>query len=277
MTFANYEEYYKHLVEINPENEKLDKSKINDITKFQFKHVNVFPDYDIKVIQSYFNDRLLNKSIIDTMSYKACASFNNPFIDQDINPYINNISKRIINLISFNNFGCNLELHMAYLYQNNIKEGQKTDTLNNNKFHWKNEPKTIITAYVHLDKISESDSCLSFLTQKQTGTYITMPTTRTGADNWGNNTHLRYKNCELSDVNVAEFQYLGFEEKKINNITPGTTIIVGNNVVHRHDLKVGSNTKMLVLKFRPTKNKEQLTNIDHSNDIFDLPVNPMPY
>lgn len=263
MSLSNYENYYHYCVANNMQTPELE-DECNDITKFQCdtsdnnKVINYSP-----VIGLYLHVAIRNEEIYDAISYKAVEDINNEML--------NNMNILIKKLISDKyNFGCPFELHRAYLYENKEVKYGETDELNYDTYHWKNEPKTIITVYINLDSSNNTTPFISALYHPKYDKYITMKTNRTGLDQWGCKTHLRYKDCKLHDGQVEEFKRMGFIEKPIR----GPIVILGNNVIHKNILK--DNHKIMVLKYRPTEIESTDSKLDIGN-IFDTDIDPCPY
>lgn len=285
MSFSNYEDYYQHCVKYYRD-DKFDEYNINyyDYTKNQLLDVSdedhlthyEYLSYTNKInnLNSYIDTNPYNLVDISALSYKTLCNISyNDNLCHILEKIINNLIMR-----SFKNditYGCDMELHRIYMYQNIPIGNGKSDDLNCNQYHWKNEPKTIITFYIYLNDVTENDSHISVLRHPVNKKCITMPTNRTGIDNWGPNTHSRYKDCRLSDAQVEEFKYYGFEERKLIG-KAGKCFALSSNVIHKHNLKTANN--MLVLKFRPTDNNKSIKSmIEKCGGIFDLPVDPSPY
>lgn len=264
MSLSNYKNYYHYCVANHINRRESEDDDYNDITKFQcdssnnigiIEHSPVLGLY-LHVAADY------QKTTYDTISYKAIENINKEMLS-DMNKLTQEFMKKY-------NFGCPLELHRAYLYENKPVKDGKTDDLNCDTYHWKNEPKTIVTVYINLDSSNNTTPFIKTLHHPKFDKYITMRTNRTGLDEWGAKTHLRYKDCKLHDGQVEEFKRLGFVEKPIK----GPIVVMGNNVVHKNILK--RNHKILVLKYRPTETESTTINSDVGN-IFDIDVDPSPY
>lgn len=262
----SYEEYYQHCVKAC--DFKYEGCTI-DVTKFQLHVLESDGNYP-----DNFKDYIEN--CIKLGNYNDFTSLKSVELDKSDK----DMMQLLVNVIDYGSLlcledkvssDCWMDLHRLYLYQNKpIEDDIEADNINYNQYHWKNEPKTIITLYIYLDDVTEDDSHISVLHHPTANKCISMPTTRTGIDNWGPNTNPRYHNCTLSDSQVEEMKYYGFEEKHITG-KKGTCIMLGNNVIHKHNIKTSNN--MLVMKFRPTVE----VNVFNFGGVFDLPIDPSPY
>ena len=157
-------------------------------TEFDLQYQNAVSNLNNKL-----NTAVFDNEVDQTISYKAIPDLSDCHNEIDI------ICKKIVPSIESCLYGCYLAVHRAYLYQNYIdNEEDKTDELNNNKWHWDNTPSTIINIVVYLSDVSESDSHLEIMVNSKNNNAVTMPTNRLGLKMWGNNTHMRYKNCILN-------------------------------------------------------------------------------
>jgi hypothetical protein len=260
----SYVEYYNSL--------KANKSETRDLLKFDY--VDAISNEETVTLQmeqlsKYIDECIESKSpkkILNTISYDAVLNLDFSMYDE--------IGRKIIEFMNRQNFGCNFEIHRAYLLKNNY-QSDKTEKVNCNKYHWKNEPKTVVTAYVMLG--GDESRIMNYLIHPINEHYIKMPTNKDSVNDWGPDTHQRYKNCKLHEGHVKEFEYYGFEQCYIS-IDKYNMIVLGSNVVHRH---TNNNNKYIVLKLRPTLDDiTELSNEDiqeRIGDILDMDVSPTPY
>lgn len=284
MSHTNYQNYYQYcLQKYKEEHEKYAKvreskgAKVNelnetkDLTKFQFDEMK-----DSSPIIGAIGYQLIQCDLLNSIkdnafnadSFKACLE-----IDKD---NLLNIDSFAHSHLRMYNFNCEFDLHRAYLIQNQPVIDGQADDINCDVYHWKNEPKTIITFYINLEYYNREPNRKPFMKVLYNPTYdkhITMRSNRHGEDEWGANTHLRYKDCKLHDGQVQEFKAMGFVEKEVSS----PVVVLGNNVIHKHILE--PETKLLVLKYRPThqlpKTYEDV--IEAVGGIFDYSVSPCPY
>jgi hypothetical protein len=261
----SYEKYYNSL--------KANKNGTKDLIKFDALYAHG-TGKNTKILQmdklsKYIDECIESKSpkkILNTISYDAV-------LDLDFNMY-DEIGKELIQLMNTQYFGCNFEIHRAYLLKNNY-QSNKTEKLNCDEYHWKNEPKTIITAYVMLD--GDESIMMNYLGHPSHKFCIKMPSNRDSANDWGSDTHQRYKDCKFHDGHVKEFEYYGFEQYNIP-FCKYNAFILGSNVIHRH---VRNNNKYLVIKLRPTKDDITLNSNEEIQsrigDILDTEVSITPY
>jgi hypothetical protein len=280
MSLNNYQNYYHYcLQKYEDNNQKKSKEsesyaknhgKLNetkDLTQFQFdvpKYSPITGAIGYQLLAIDLHETLSKDATFDTTSFRAC-------LETDWENIIN-INSFAQSQLRMYNFNCNFELHRAYLFQNKPVVDDKADDINCDVYHWKNEPKTIITFYVNLNPHNK-EPFMKVLYNPKYDKYITMTSNRHGEDEWGRNTHLRYKDCKLHDGQVQEFKAMGFIEKEVT----GPIIALGNNVIHKHILEPNSN--ILVLKYRPVAEykKTYKEEYDVIGNIFDYPVSPRPY
>jgi hypothetical protein len=185
MSLENYENYYQYCIQHNKNTAREgcnNENKKNNITKFQFASSNRNNRNHAALgqmsLQNDLNNAIKNDRTFNTTSYKALQNIDgfglanfDYFVNSDTNPHIFGL-----NLKAFN-FECDLEMHRAYIYQNSIPNNTKAEDLNCNVYHWKNEPKTIVTVYINLDYLNKKPF-MSLLYNPKHDKYITMKTTR---------------------------------------------------------------------------------------------------
>jgi hypothetical protein len=264
----SYVEYYNSL--------KANKHETKDLLKFDFSPIYMDivvnedkVDLQLDKLKDYIDECIESKSyekILNKISYDAVLNLDFSMYDK--------IGRELIEYMNRQHFGCNFEIHRAYLLKNKY-QNEETENINCNKFHWKNEPKTMVTIYIMLGSAS---NCMQILRHPVKNQGVKLPTNKDSVNEWGPHTHLRYKDCKLNDGQVKEFEYYGFKKYDIKFISGYKAFIMGSNVVHRH---MHNNNRYLVLKMRPAKDDiTLLTNEEiqlRIGDILDLEVFPKPY